>query len=190
MNMTARGYAEITRLLKADIAVLEGGYAIHGALPYTNLGVALAMAGVDYAGVAEPDLSPAVIRAAKYLSDDVRRVCDTVLEMLASPPPKSLRGDFLDGWYTRNKDIYYDTDGISESQIESVRLCNACAGLVRIETWSTAHPLSCCLEVPRGACPQCQNLGQELYETAKKQPNYRYVRLIDRVQKKNRNSGF
>ena len=190
MNMTARGYAEITRRLKADIAVLEGGYAIHGALPYTNLSVALAMAGVDYSGVAEPDLSPAVIRAAKYLSDDVRRVCDTVLENLANPPAKSLRGDFLDGWYTWNKDIYYDTDGISESQIESVRLCNECSGLVRIETWSTAHPLSCCLEVPRGACLQCQSLGQELYETAKKQPNYRYVRLIDRVQKKNRNSGF
>ena len=35
-----------------------------------------------------------------------------------------------------------------------------------------------------------QALGQELYGDAKKQPNYRYARLIDRVQKKYLNSGF
>ena len=190
MNMTARGYAEITRLLKADIAVLEGGYAIHGALPYTNLGVALAMAGLSADGIAEPGLSPTVIKAAKYLSDDVRRVCDSVLETLENPPKKSLRGDFLDGWFSRNKDIHYDTDGISESQVESVRLCETCSGLVRIETWSTAQPLSCCLEIPRGACPACRALGHELYASARKQPAYRYVRMIDRVGKKNLSSGF
>ena len=190
MNMTARGYAEITRLLKADIAVLEGGYAIHGALPYTNLAIALAMAGLSAEGVAEPDLSPTVIRATKHLDDKVLRLCDQVLEAVADPPAKSLRGDFLDGWYSRNKDIYYDTDNISESQIESVRLCDSCGGVVRIETWSTANPLSCCVEIPRFACPACQGLGQQLFEEAKKQPNYRYVRLLDRVQKKNLGSGF
>ena len=190
MNMTARGYAEITRLLKADIAVLEGGYAIHGALPYTNLGVALAMAGVAYEGVAEPGLSPTVLRASRHLSDEVRRVCATLLETLEKPPDKCRRGDYLDGWYTRHKDIYYDTDAISESQVEAVHLCGACPGLVRIETWSTANPLSCCLEIPRQACPVCQALGQELYGDAKKQPSYRYARLIDRVQKKYLNSGF
>ena len=120
----------------------------------------------------------------------MKRVCDSVLETLENPPKKSLRGDFLDGWYTRNKDIYYDTDGISESQVEAVRLCDDCPGVVRIETWSTNHPLSCCLEIPRRACPACAELGHELYEAAKKQPNYRYVRLMDRVQKKNWNSGF
>jgi acetoin utilization deacetylase AcuC-like enzyme len=45
MNFSARGYAELTRLLKADIAVLEGGYSIEGALPYINTGIILAMAG-------------------------------------------------------------------------------------------------------------------------------------------------
>jgi hypothetical protein len=33
MNFSAQGYAELTTLLKPDIAVLEGGYAIEGRCP-------------------------------------------------------------------------------------------------------------------------------------------------------------
>ena len=44
MNFTARGYAELNHRLDPDIAVLEGGYSIEGALPYVNLGIILAMA--------------------------------------------------------------------------------------------------------------------------------------------------
>lgn len=55
MNFTARGYAELNHRLSPDIAVLEGGYSIEGALPYVNLGIILAMAGLDYSQVREPD---------------------------------------------------------------------------------------------------------------------------------------
>ena len=48
MNFSAQGYADLTAMLKPDIAVLEGGYSIEGALPYVNVGIILAMAGVDY----------------------------------------------------------------------------------------------------------------------------------------------
>ncbi|OQY58531.1 MAG: hypothetical protein B6245_11440, partial [Desulfobacteraceae bacterium 4572_88] len=58
MNFSAQGYAELTALLKPDIAVLEGGYAIEGALPYVNLGIILAMAGIDYSQVREPGYDP------------------------------------------------------------------------------------------------------------------------------------
>ncbi len=57
MNFSALGYAKLTEMLNADIAVLEGGYSIQGALPYVNLGITLAMAGLDYLYVHEPDYS-------------------------------------------------------------------------------------------------------------------------------------
>ena len=47
MKLSAQGYAALNRALNPDIAVLEGGYAIRGALPYVNLGICLALAGLD-----------------------------------------------------------------------------------------------------------------------------------------------
>ena len=58
MNFTAQGYARLNQLLNPDICVLEGGYSIEGALPYTNLGIILAMAGMDFSHVKEPDYDP------------------------------------------------------------------------------------------------------------------------------------
>ena len=55
MNFTAQGYAKLNHILSPDIAVLEGGYTIEGALPYMNLGIILAMAGLDYSNVHDPD---------------------------------------------------------------------------------------------------------------------------------------
>jgi acetoin utilization deacetylase AcuC-like enzyme len=63
LAMTARGYADLmaaTRGLAVDLcegrlaAVLEGGYSIEGGLPYTNLGIIAAMAGLDLSGIREP----------------------------------------------------------------------------------------------------------------------------------------
>ena len=39
MNFSAQGYARLNDILNPDIAVLEGGYSIQGALPYVNLGI-------------------------------------------------------------------------------------------------------------------------------------------------------
>ena len=62
MNFSAQGYALLNEKLNPDIAVLEGGYSIQGALPYVNLGICLAMAGVDYSGVLEPNFDADVLR--------------------------------------------------------------------------------------------------------------------------------
>ena len=63
MNFCAQGYAALTELLSPDIAVLEGGYSIEGALPYVNLGIILAMAGIDYSKIREPRLRPGTSQA-------------------------------------------------------------------------------------------------------------------------------
>ena len=65
MNFSAQGYANLTARLKADIAVLEGGYSIEGALPYVNVGIIMAMAGMDYSGIREPDYRPDNLRQGR-----------------------------------------------------------------------------------------------------------------------------
>ena len=62
MNFSARGYAILNKRLKPDIAVLEGGYAIENALPYVNVGIIMAMAGMDTSFVKEPNYEKTIAR--------------------------------------------------------------------------------------------------------------------------------
>ncbi|MDP3425790.1 MAG: histone deacetylase, partial [Humidesulfovibrio sp.] len=78
MNLTAQGYARMTELLQPDLAVLEGGYAIQGALPYVNLAIALSLAGLDYSGVREPAFDAVKHRQRPDLADYIERLCDTI----------------------------------------------------------------------------------------------------------------
>ena len=80
MSFSARGYAELTHRLQADIAVLEGGYSIEGALPYINVGIILALAGLDYGKVREPDYQPEKIRQSRETTEHIERVVSQVLE--------------------------------------------------------------------------------------------------------------
>ena len=81
MNFTAQGYAKLNEKLKPDIAVLEGGYSIEGALPYVNLGIILAMSGLDYSGVKEPDYNPAKLKQPQDLTDYIKKTCDALLQL-------------------------------------------------------------------------------------------------------------
>lgn len=64
LALTARGYATMMQeiCILADsicfgrlVVVLEGGYSVEGGLPYTNLGIIAAMAGLDISQIREPD---------------------------------------------------------------------------------------------------------------------------------------
>ncbi|NLV26667.1 MAG: histone deacetylase [Methanomicrobiales archaeon] len=64
LALTAQGYARLMQeiCIIADsicygriIAVLEGGYSVEGGLPYTNLGLIAAMAGMDISNIREPE---------------------------------------------------------------------------------------------------------------------------------------
>jgi len=65
LALTARGYADLMKKaveLAQEIcegrlvAVLEGGYSVEGGLPYTNLGILAAMAGLDLRNIREPEI--------------------------------------------------------------------------------------------------------------------------------------
>jgi acetoin utilization deacetylase AcuC-like enzyme len=174
MNFSAQGYAELTCLLNADIAVLEGGYSIEGALPYINVGIVLAMAGLDYGKVWEPDYDPQRVRQSAGVSDAVKHVGDHVHTVWHER--ERLRGRLLakTDCHRRTRRIYYDADGISESQQEEVRLCLDCGGALKIDSTSDrgAHILA--VHIPRKACPRCREIGHGWYDDAS-------VRRFDQV---------
>jgi acetoin utilization deacetylase AcuC-like enzyme len=189
MNVTARGYGRLNELLNPDIAVLEGGYSIQGALPYVNLAIVLAMAGLDYSGVVEPDLEPARVRQSNRTTEYVKRLCGELPRLYFNPPPDTSL-TLENGYFVRRKEIFYDTDNIRETQMEFLRDCEHCPGFLRLETRSNRVPLSLGIEAPVGACGACAEEARRQFEDAQLKGGFRYAQLIDRVNKVYQRIGF
>ncbi len=181
MNFSARGYADLTAALKPDIAVLEGGYAIEGALPYVNVGIILAMAGVDYSKIKEPDYDPQRIRQTQAVTDSIEKIGEAVVALWQQRA--KIRDQLLEksdpGHRSRN--IYYDTDGIREHQVEQIQVCADCAGTLRIESTSDRGNHILAVHIPRKACSRCRELGYQWHETADAD-KFDRVFLQDRTQ--------
>ena len=166
MNFSAQGYAKLTSMLKPDIAVLEGGYSIEGALPYVNVGIVLALAGIDYSGVKEPDYNPDQIRQKPEVSGAIEKIGETVLTVWQQR--ENIKDQIMEKSdpSRRRRNIYYDTDGIQESQREQIQICSNCAGTLRIDSTSSRGFHILAVHIPRKACNSCQHVGYEWYESA------------------------
>jgi hypothetical protein len=181
MKISAQGYALLNQKLNPHIAVLEGGYSIQGALPYVNSGIALAMAGLDYSKLREPDYNAAALRQDKRITDYIARASDAAVERYFSPTHSS---QFRPGTFAvEERNIFYDTDGIQEQRKDSVLICEECAGLLVIETLSSLNRLSLCIEIPVGACDRCRDEGLLKLERGRKQVGYQHIKLINRRDK-------
>lgn len=178
MSVTAQGYARLADKLQADIAVLEGGYSIESALPYVNTGIILAMAGMDYSKVVEPDLSMLRVQD-KRCSQRVDQLIEQVGEIYfnRAKTQKELL-EKCGGIWQRRKGIYYDEEGIREQQIETVHYCS-CGGYFTIQTaaegtrFGDQSAFIVCL--PRYICAKCR---QQAYDEAlqeKKSGRWQYV---------------
>jgi len=183
MKFSASGYAELTRRLNADIAVLEGGYSIQGALPYVNLGICLAMAGMDTTGVTEPNYDPFLVRQDDRITDYTKSLSEQLLAYYLDPPAMPKHGKPENGWFVREKEIHYDTDGIFEHQVEKVVMCPDCPGTVVIETRADSGPACLGVQIPLRACPACADKGRDAFSAGQKSGNYRRAMLVDRPGK-------
>jgi len=76
MNFSASGYANLNARLKPDIAVLEGGYAVENALPYVNVGIIMAMAGMDTSFVKEPNYDRDCHQQTPEITRDVEQIVE------------------------------------------------------------------------------------------------------------------
>ena len=81
MCFTAQGYAKLNRRLNPDIAVLEGGYSVESALPYINMGLIMAMAGIDFSNLKEPDYSPEQFKEPRGNREALERIVNTQLRV-------------------------------------------------------------------------------------------------------------
>ena len=170
MNFSAHGYAELTRLLNADIAVLEGGYAIEGALPYVNTGIILAMAGLDYEHLQEPDYDPSRYRQSAEVSQWIERTGHRVLENWHNRHTIAEQTRAKEDSHKRHRHIFYDTDNIQEIQDEEITICDQCAGALKIESSAKGRPRMLAVHIPAKACSRCQDVAQQWYDTAN--PNH------------------
>lgn len=180
MQVTAQGYALLADKLKADIAVLEGGYSIENALPYVNTGIILAMAGMDYSKVVEPNCN--ILRRQ---DERCNKRIDKIIEEISAlyfnreKTQKYLLQKCGSSWQ-RHKHIYYDEDGIREEQKETVHYCerNSCCGYFSIQTtadgsFGERNAFISCL--PREICPSCRQKAMDEALMEKKRNCWQYV---------------
>ena len=164
MRFSAQGYATLNDRLSPDIAVLEGGYSIEKALPYVNVGIILAMAGMDYSHVKEPDYDPISLRESDEILRKIEKDAEEIFRMWKKRDTlkAKLVGDAQ--YIRRRKSIFYDTDGISEQQEETVRVCEDCGGLVTIDSMADTGVRIFAVIVPGQNCPACRQAGEEVFE--------------------------
>jgi acetoin utilization deacetylase AcuC-like enzyme len=180
MNISAQGYAALTTLLQADIAVLEGGYAIEGALPYINTGIILAMAGLDYDCLREPDFDAERYRQSREITEHIELLGEKVLKIWRQRELLTETARAKSYPNQRNRHIYYDKDGIHEQQNEMIRICDDCGGALRIEsTAGQAKPILA-VHIPFDACSACQDQGHQWYESADRS-RFANIFLQDRI---------
>jgi acetoin utilization deacetylase AcuC-like enzyme len=168
MCFSAQGYATLNQKLAPDIAVLEGGYSVETALPYINMGIIMAMAGIDFSNLSEPDYRAGKFKESPRNMEYIKKLVATQLanfsrreEVVAQNRAKN------EPYQSYYKSIYYDTDSINEEQHNKLRICQHCGGYRLID--STAHLRNgkvqrvFCISVPAGACSDCQSEAQTIY---------------------------
>lgn len=182
MNFTAQGYAKLNQILNPDIAVLEGGYSIESALPYMNLGIILAMAGLDYSNIYEPDYFDRDLRQSPEITEYTKQISDLIYNNWKNK--EILRNKHKDdsNFYRKEKSIYYDTDGILEKQVQDFHDCPRCSSYNTINSQSDTGYKILAITIPRDACNTCIDKAYRIYENTS--ISYTNVYLQDKVNDK------
>jgi hypothetical protein len=119
---------------------------------------------VDYGRVKEPNYNPESIRQTQSVTDAIEKIGEVTLsiwhqkenikdQLMAKPKPQR-----------RKRNIYYDTDGIQETQSEQIQICGDCAGALRIDSASDRSRHILAVQIPRKACSKCKEIGYRWYD--------------------------
>jgi hypothetical protein len=175
MKITAHGYAELSAVINPDIAVLEGGYSIRGALPYLNLAIAMSMAGLDWRQVKEPLPPRRQLADAPETLDYIKKLGDEIRRLRRAASPEKTGARLENHWWVRETSIFYDAHPLngegradpgffgplSERRREELYDCPDCPGLLITHTRSEASPPSVHVSLPHEPCPRCQALAEK-----------------------------
>lgn len=180
MNLSAQGYAKLNEKLNPDIAVLEGGYSIEGALSYVNLGIILAMTGMDYSNVYEPNFHKESLKQSEDITTYIEEISEVIYERWKNK--EALKEKELKGleYVERSRQVYYETDGISDDQVQKFKVCDQCSGVnsIRSKADNGHHVLA--VTIPRESCSDCMDEGYKLYKNSS--ASYTDVYLQDKAQ--------
>ncbi len=188
MRFSATGYALLNRKLAPHIAVLEGGYSVETALPYINMALIMAMAGIDHSNLREPDYERRVFQEKPGNMERIEKIAEHQLENFRRRDEnqaalKKKHGEF----FNTTRQIYYDTDSINENQQISQRLCDNCSSY-RVINSAATHAGGdryrvLCLSIPLYGCPQCCGEGRAAYKEflEKRDGRFDYIYLQDRA---------
>lgn len=178
MNFTAQGYARLNRNLNPDICVLEGGYAIEGALPYTNLGIILAMAGMDTSHVREPDYVPERFIQSAEMNRYIEDICDQAAALFADREKmkQEYRGQQS---VVQKRQIFYDTTGFQVSETRVYHLCDHCPGYSEVLA-EGQHQHIHGFSLGFSCCSRCQVKAKDSFAATKKESGT-FIVLQDRV---------
>lgn len=187
MRFTARGYAALNRRLGPDIAVLEGGYSVETALPYVNMGIIMAMAGLSDSNLYEPDYREQDFKESAQRMDVLKRTLEQLAIIWREREQIIAAGrEKWDLFFKRAKSIYYDTDGIHEEQTETVRMCTRCPGYMAIDSrdhsriGGSDHVF--CISIPLQSCEACYHDALALYDSMKKKSErFQYIYLQNKL---------
>lgn len=168
MNFCAQGYAKLTSLLKPDIAVLEGGYSIEGALPYVNLGIILAMAGIDYSKIVEPDYDYNKLEQSSNITDKIKKTTDTINSIWNQKDALREKSGKNGEIKETQKEVFYDTDNIFEQQKEKIRICKDCGGSFEVDSKASTSNHILGVHIPINACKACIEKGYQFFDMADK----------------------
>ena len=186
MAVTAQGYACLAEKLRADVAVLEGGYSIEDALPYVNVGIILAMAGLDYRRVLEPDLDQAPVQSAATTAYIQKLIGDWRGKWANREQLRRSAIAATGDCWQRERDIFYDDSQIMEHQRESIHYCPHCPGYVAISTESSGsragEKSAYAVVLQQESCPVCRERGKDALVKAKRQRDHQYFVLQDKKE--------
>ncbi len=183
MRVTAQGYARLTELLAPDIVVLQGGYSIEGALPYVNVGIILALAGLDYSGVIEPE-NQEFTSKQRPVREEVIRTVAYLQAVWSTREEQDLDEIFGESeYFQRQRYIYYDTDNITEFQAEAIKRCPACSGFRKVysraEHYHGRVTKIGAVLLPWHACLSCRRAAEEAYHQFAAEKELDHVYLLD-----------
>lgn len=168
MKFTAQGYAVLNHRLNPDLCVLEGGYSIESALPYINTGIILAMAGMDYSNIREPDYDPRKQVQPKHITEFLEKLKDYTLDNWKNREQLRTQVYPDQPFHKRSVHIFYDTARIRENLHEVVRQCSDCGGAVTLDSSADTgrHGHIFAVQLPRYCCDACRKWGEEQFEAA------------------------
>lgn len=187
MAFSAQGYARLNDLLKPDIAVLEGGYSVQTALPYVNMALIMAFAGIDYRQLREPG-APAPHKESAANMDYLKKTVQELKDIYAQHEEK--KETFLEeakrrsGAFARQpKNIFYDTDSIYEKQERLLKLCPNCCGWQAFDSSGEEPGLLpqniYAVSIPLYACESCRAEAiahyQHMCETEAREYDFIYL---------------